>query len=38
VDRQHFGRFFEFGFYSLRVSPPGDFLDAERKAVRLTIS
>lgn len=34
LDRQHFGRFFQSGFYSLRVSPPGDFLAAERKAGR----
>jgi hypothetical protein len=34
LDRQHFGRFFGSGFYSLRVSPPGDFLNAERKAGR----
>ena len=25
------------GFYSLRVSPPGDFLAAERKAGRLSL-
>ena len=37
LDRQHFGRFFRSGFYSLRVSPPGDFLTAERKAGRFTI-
>jgi len=36
-DRQHFGRFFGSGFYSLRVSPPGDFLAAERKAGRLSL-
>ncbi len=36
-DRQHFGRFFQSGFYSLRVSPPGDFLVAERKAGRLSL-
>jgi hypothetical protein len=35
LDRRHFGRFFASGFYSLRVSPPGDFLAAERKAGRL---
>ena len=35
-DRQHFGRFFGSGFYSLRVSTPGDFLAAERKAGRLS--
>jgi hypothetical protein len=35
LDRQHFGRFFGSGFYSLQVSPPGDFLAAERKAGRL---
>ena len=34
-DRQHFGRFFDSGFYSLRVSPPGGFLATERKAGRL---
>ena len=32
LDRQHFGRFFRSGFYSLRVLPPGDFLAAERQA------
>jgi hypothetical protein len=37
VDRQHFVRFFQSGFYSLRVSPPGDFLAAERKAGRLSL-
>lgn len=37
LDRQHFGRFFGSGFYSLRVSPPGDFLAAERKAGRLSL-
>jgi hypothetical protein len=37
LDRQHFGRFFGSGFYSLRVSPPGDFLVAERKAGRLSL-
>jgi hypothetical protein len=37
LDRQHFGRFFRSGFYSLRVSPPGDFLAAERKAGRLSL-
>jgi uncharacterized protein len=36
LDRRHFGRFFESGFYSLRVSTPGDFLAAERKAGRLS--
>ncbi len=36
-DREHFGRFFGSGFYSLRVSPPGDFLAAERKAGRLRL-
>jgi hypothetical protein len=36
-DRQHFGRFFGSGFYSLRVSTPGDFLVAERKAGRLSL-
>jgi hypothetical protein len=36
-DLQHFGRFFGSGFYSLRVSPPGDFLAAERKAGRLLL-
>jgi hypothetical protein len=35
LDRQHFGRFFDAGFYSLRVSTPGDFLAGERKAGRL---
>jgi len=35
LDRLHFGRFFGAGFYSLRVSTPGDFLAAERKAGRL---
>ena len=35
LDRRHFGRFFGSGFYSLRVSMPGDFLTAERKAGRL---
>jgi predicted nucleic acid-binding protein len=34
-DLLHFGQFFGSGFYSLRVSPPGDFLAAERKAGRL---
>ena len=34
LDRQHFGRFFRSGFYSLRVTPPGEFLAAERKAGR----
>jgi hypothetical protein len=38
LDRQHFGRFFGSGFYSLRVSLPGDFLAAERKAGRLSLS
>ena len=33
-DRQHFGRFFESGFYSLRVSTPADFLASERQAGR----
>jgi predicted nucleic acid-binding protein len=37
LDRQHFGRFFASGFYSLRVSPPGDFLAAERRAGRFTL-
>jgi hypothetical protein len=37
LDRQHFGRFFASGFYSLRVSPPGDFLAAERQAGRFTL-
>jgi predicted nucleic acid-binding protein len=37
LDRQHFGRFFRSGFYSLRVAPPGDFLAAERKAGRFTV-
>ncbi len=37
LDRQHFGRFFRSGFYSLRVSLPGDFLAAERKAGRLLL-
>jgi hypothetical protein len=37
LDRQHFGRFFQSGFYSLRVSPPGDFLAAERHAGRLSL-
>ena len=37
LDRQHFGRFFRSGFYSLRVLPPGDFLAAERKAGRLLL-
>ena len=37
LDRQHFGRFFRSGFYSLRVSPPGGFLTAERKAGRFSI-
>ena len=36
LDRQHFGRFFGSGCYSLRVSPSGDFLAAERKAGRLS--
>lgn len=36
-DRQHFGRFFGSGFYSLRVSTPGDFFVAERKAGRLLL-
>jgi hypothetical protein len=36
LDRRHFGQFFNSGFYSLRVSPPGDFLAAERQAGRLT--
>jgi hypothetical protein len=35
LDRRHFGRFFGAGFYSLRVTPPGDFLLAERAAGRL---
>jgi predicted nucleic acid-binding protein len=30
-DRQHFGRFFNSGFYSLRVSTPGDFLSDVRR-------
>jgi hypothetical protein len=34
LDRQHFGRFFKLGFYSLRVTPPGEFLAAERDAGR----
>lgn len=38
LDRQHFGRFFQSGFYSLRVSPPGDFLAAERKTGRLSLT
>jgi hypothetical protein len=38
LDRRHFGRFFQPGFYSLRVSPPGDFLATERKAGRLSLS
>lgn len=38
LDRQHFGRFFRSGFYWLRVSTPGDFLAAERKAGRFSIS
>jgi len=37
-DRQHFGRFFGSGFYSLKISTPGDFLVAERKAGRLKFS
>lgn len=36
LDRRHFGRFFDSGFYSLRVSTPGDFFAAERKAGRLS--
>ena len=35
LDRQHFGPLFRSGFYSLRVSPPGDFLRQERVAGRL---
>ena len=35
LDRQHFGQFYAAGFYSLRVSPPGDFLVTERRAGRL---
>lgn len=36
LDRQHLGQFFNSEFYSLRVSPPGDFLAAERRAGRFT--
>ena len=35
LDRRHFGPLFRPGFYSLRVSPPGDFLWQERAAGRL---
>ena len=35
LDRQHFGQFYTAGFYSLRVSPPDDFLVTERNAGRL---
>lgn len=35
LDRRHFGQLFRTGFYSLLVSPPGDFLSGERAAGRL---
>ena len=38
LDRQHFGRFFDSGFYSLRVSSPCDFLTMERAAGRLPLN
>ena len=37
LDRAHFQRFFRTGFYSLRVSLPGDFLKAERAAGRFSL-
>ncbi|MEO7318835.1 MAG: hypothetical protein ABIZ56_07600 [Chthoniobacteraceae bacterium] len=36
LDRRHFGPLFRSGFYSLRVSPPGDFLAGEREAGRFS--
>jgi len=37
LDRRNFGRFFRSGFYSLKVSPSGDFLAAERQAGQLSL-
>ena len=37
LDRRHFAQFFQSGFYSVRVLPPGEFLAAERQAGRFSL-
>lgn len=37
LDRRHFEHLFAWGFYSLRVCTPGDFLAGERQAGRYVV-